>query len=141
MWCRRSGAECLLFLANFRFLVVGVGTRAYHIVRVLSEALISPGDWKYRHVWPFLFLGLGIAPGYCLERISPLRFSLALSPLAAFWKERGCAGLFESLGLGCGMGVWGGEGLIVGHHAFEISLKICECLTCLVACPCAVWSL
>lgn len=63
--CRSHRAEHTLLLANFRFPVLGLGVRAFHIVSMLSEALISLGDGKDRHLWPFLVLGLGTAPGYC----------------------------------------------------------------------------
>lgn len=56
----------MLFQANFRFPVVGDGYEGLSH-SMFSEALISLGDWKYRHVWPFLSLGLGIAPGHLLS--------------------------------------------------------------------------
>lgn len=98
-----------------------MGTRAYHIVSVLSEALISLGDWKDRHLWPFVLLGLGIALGdgwvRCLTA-HVLPTSVPSFPLAGK-REYGLLHILalghKALGWGFGMG----DVLRVGHHALQ----------------------
>lgn len=64
-----------------------MGMRAHHIVIVLSEALISLGDWKDRSLWPFLLPELGIAKDIVGASVSLPTFSLALSSPSVLWKR------------------------------------------------------
>lgn len=99
---RSHRAEHTLLLANFRFPVLGLGVRAYHIVSMLSEALISLRDWKDRHLWPFLLLGLGTAPGHCWGHCLTAQVLPYCAPPAVLWQERGSTGLLGILALGHG---------------------------------------
>lgn len=83
--CSAQG-EHTLFLANFRLPEVRDGNEGSSH-SVLSEALISLGDWKDRRLWPFLLLGLGIAQDIVGASVSLPRFSLALSPPSVLWKR------------------------------------------------------
>lgn len=98
-----------------------MGTRAYHIVSVLSETPISLGDWKDRHLWPFVLLGLGIVLGddwvRCLT-VHVLPSSVPSFPLAGKREYRAPSHLSirsQSSGMGFGMG----DVLRVGHHALQ----------------------
>lgn len=92
---------------------MGMGTRAYHIVSMPSEALIALGEGKYGYLWPFLFLGLATL---CVCA-SLTRFCLALPFLASLLQDSMQTGFLDVLALGPKAVGWGfGVGEVLSNR-------------------------